>query len=429
MTRRFAFLLLSFFAVINISAQIRGNNIVVTVTPNHKDWTYKVGETAVFTVNVLKSGTLLDNATVDYEAGPVMYSDIKKSNIILADGTMTWKGTLKRPGFYRLKVTAHVDGRNYDGLCTAAFSPEKITPVTDCPADFDEFWTNTLNESRKNVPLNATKVLLPERCTDKVNVYQVSFQNIRWGSRTFGILCVPKAEGKYPAIYKVPGAGVRPYYGDVGEAAKGCIVLEIGIHGIPVTNTQDYYDLLANGALCNYWTFGDDNRDSFYYKRVFVGALRGIDYIASMPEWDGKNLGVMGSSQGGMLSIVCASLDSRVSCYAPVHAAMCDHTASLKGQPCGWPHYFYGVKNPDSSMIKCVGYYDGVNFAKRIKVPGWFSFGYNDEVVPPTSAFATYNVVTAPKELHPYPQTGHYWYQEQYDEWIGWMEIQLGIIK
>jgi cephalosporin-C deacetylase-like acetyl esterase len=80
-------------------------------------------------------------------------------------------------------------------------------------------------------------------------------------------------------------------------------------------------------------------------------------------------------------------------------------------------------------MIKCVGYYDGVNFAKRIKVPGWFSFGYNDEVVPPTSAFATYNVVTAPKELHPYPQTGHYWYQEQYDEWIGWMEIQLGIKK
>ena len=47
-------------------------------------------------------------------------------------------------------------------------------------------------------------------------------------------------------------------------------------------------------------------------------------------------------------------------------------------------------------------YYDGVNFARLITCPSWFSFGYNDDVVPPTSAYATYNVVTAPKTLSVY---------------------------
>ena len=56
-----------------LCAQIRGNNIVVTVTPDHQDWTYRVGEQATFVVNVLKSGTLLNNVRIDYAAGPEMY--------------------------------------------------------------------------------------------------------------------------------------------------------------------------------------------------------------------------------------------------------------------------------------------------------------------------------------------------------------------
>ncbi|MFA6728931.1 MAG: hypothetical protein WCS17_12080, partial [Prevotella sp.] len=49
-------------------AQIRGNNIIVMVTPDHQDWNYKIGEKAVFSVKVLKSGTPLDQVHVDYEA-------------------------------------------------------------------------------------------------------------------------------------------------------------------------------------------------------------------------------------------------------------------------------------------------------------------------------------------------------------------------
>ena len=423
-------LFLCLFAGINmltVEAQIKGNNITVTVTPDHKDWNYTVGQQAKFTVNVRRSGTLLDNVKVDYEAGPEMYPDTKKQGVVLKDGTMAWTGAMKKPGFYRLKVTAYVGEKKYEGMCTAAFSPEKLQPTTENPSDFDEFWSKTLSDAR-NTSLEPTRRLLPERCTEQVNVYEVSFQNLRWNSRTYGILCVPTKPGKYPALLRVPGAGVRPYQGDSWTASKGVITLEIGIHGIPVTMEQKVYDNLMEGALNCYWNYGMDSRDDSYYKRVIVGAVRAIDYIASMPEWNGTSLGVTGSSQGGFLSLACAALDKRVTFYGAVHAALCDHTASLKGVACGWPHYFYyDVKNADPKRIATSRYYDGVNFARRITCPGWFSFGYNDDVVPPTTAYATYNTVTAQKELHPYQLTGHYWYQEQWDEWEAWLLKQMGI--
>ena len=356
-----------------------------------------------------------------------MYPTVKKNGVVLKDGTMKWSGTMKQPGMYRLKVTAHVDGKEYVGMCTAAFSPEKIQPTTVNPNDFDEFWQNTLAEARKT-PLEAKRRLLPERCTEKVNVYEVSFQNIRQGSRTYGILCVPVKPGKYPALLRVPGAGVRTYNGDIWTAEQGAITLEIGIHGVPVTMPQSTYDDMFHGCLNGYWDYNMNDRDNCYYKRVFVGAVRSIDYIASLPEWNGTSLGVTGSSQGGMLSLVCAALDKRVTFYGAVHAAMCDHTASLKGVACGWPHYFYyNPKNIDQKKVETSRYYDGVNFARRITCPGWFSFGYNDDVVPPTTAYATYNIVTAPKELHPYQITRHFWVQEQWDEWEAWLLKQMGL--
>lgn len=424
--KKLLFVLLVLLMILPVSAQIRGNNIVVMVSPDHKDWNYRVGEKAHFEVSVLKSSTLLNNIEVNYEAGPEMYPEVKKTTV-LKDGTMKWTGTMQQPGFYRLKVVAKVDGKEYTGACTAAFSPEKLVPTTVDPADFDAFWSKALEEARWTA-LNPQRELLPDRSNEDVNVYQVSFQNIRWGSRTYGILSVPVKPGKYPALLRVPGAGARPYTGDTYTAPTKAIVLEIGIHGIDVTQPQTFYDNLMSGALNNYWNFGMDNRDDSYYKRVVVGCVRAVDYIASLPEWDGKTIGVTGASQGGFLSYATAALDKRITFLAAVHPALCDHTASLKGVACGWPHYFYWNKGKGKEkQIETSRYYDGVNFVRRITCPAWVSFGYNDDVVPPTTAYATYNILKGQKTLSVYQQTAHFWYQEQWDEWLDWLRKQMKI--
>ena len=338
------FLLLLLWMVMPVQAQIRGNSIQVTVMPDHQDWHYEVGQTATFKVNVTKENALLDGVTIDYACGPEMYQDVKKQGVVLKDGTLTLKGKMTKPGFYRVDVTAHVDEKEYKGACSAAFSPEQLQPTTVMPQDFESYWQNAIKEARWT-DLNPTKRLLPERCTKDVNVYEVSFQNMQWNWRTYGILCVPVKAGKYPALLRVPGAGVRPYGGDVYTASQGVVTLEIGIHGISVTMDQKVYDDVFNGSLMNYWNFGMDNRDDSYYKRVVIGCIRALDYIEQYTPWNGKELGVTGSSQGGFLSLATAGLDKRITCYAPVHAALCDHTASLKGVACGWPHYFYKMQN------------------------------------------------------------------------------------
>lgn len=413
-------------AFTTLSAQIRGEEIQVLVQPDHQDWTYRTGEKATFNVSVLKSGTLLNDVSIDLAAGPEMYQDVKKQTV-LKDGTLTLSGTMRQPGFYRVDVTAHVAGKDYKGACGAAFSPEQLQPSTVMPADFQSFWKDAVAEARKT-DLDPTKRLLPERCTKDVNVYEVSFQNERWGSRTYGILCVPVKEGKYPALLRVPGAGVRPYGGDVYTASQGAITLEIGIHGVPVTMEQKVYDNLNNGALRGYWEFNMESREKHYYHHVILGCIRAIDYISEYTPWNRQELGVTGSSQGGFLSLATAGIDQRVTFYAPVHAALCDHTNSLKGIACGWPHYFYWNKGKgQEKQIEVSRYYDGVNFARLItdKQTGWFSFGYNDDVVPPTTAWATYNTVIGPKEISPYRATWHFWYQEQWDEWENWLLKQM----
>ena len=191
--KRLLLFLLTAFIVQSVGAQIRGNNIVVTVEPDHQDWNYRIGETAKFTIEVRRSGTLMGDVSIDYAVGPEMYQDEKKT-ITLKDGTLKLNGKMDQPGFYRVDVTAHVDGKNYRGACAAAFSPEKLQPSTVMPSDFKTFWENSIKEARYT-DLEPTKRLLPERCTKDVNVYEESFNSVRVGARTFGILGIPPKEG------------------------------------------------------------------------------------------------------------------------------------------------------------------------------------------------------------------------------------------
>jgi cephalosporin-C deacetylase-like acetyl esterase len=158
-----------------------------------------------------------------------------------------------------------------------------------------------------------------------------------------------------------------------------------------------------------------DNRNTYYYRRVYLGCLRANDYLVSLPNFDGQHLLVHGGSQGGQLAIVTAGLDSRVTALAPVYPACCDVTGYMHGRAGGWPHTFrpdfktgepgFHSKNPEK--IKTLAYFDTVNFARRVKAPGLYSWGYNDLTCPPTSLFAAYNVIAAPKALNLALSAGH----------------------
>lgn len=415
-------------------ATLRVATVQVHVSLDHRDWTYQLGEIAHFKVTVTADNEPLENVVIKYTAGQEMMPATTKTATVPAEGLVIDGGTLKEPGFLRCTVLVDVAGHTYKGAGTAAYAPEKIVAYQTEPSDFDAFW-QAQKAKLAQIPLESRLTLLPEACTDKVNVYHVSFPTLSGPetsssnpARVYGILCEPKAPGRYPAILKVPGAHVRAYFGDKDLAARGTITLEIGIEGLPVNLPKEVYDALDAGALNSYWFYNLDDKEKFYYHRVFLGCIRANDFLTSRENWDGKNLLVMGSSQGGQLSIVTAALDSRVTGLCVNHPAFCDVAAELHGRAGGFPHPFApdsvtGQPSPHATPAKIAtaSYYDTVNFARRVKVPGYYSWGYNDDVCPPTSTYAAYNLITAPKQLGLTLELGHSYTQEQWEAGNNWI--------
>ena len=410
--------------------------VQVRVAPEHRDWTYKPGEPARFRVSITADNQPIADVPITYSVGPELMPAERKSAVVPLEGLVIDGGTLNGPGFIRCHIDTEVAGEEYHGAGTAAFSPEQIKPTQTEPKDFDAFWAKAKAELAA-IPIEPKLTTMPEASTSKVDVFHVSLRNLgeSWQgvAHVYGILSVPKADGKYPALLRVPGAGIRPYRGDISLAERGAITFEIGIHGIPVNMPTQVYDDLLSGALHEYWLFNLQDRNQYYYKRVYLGCLRANDFITSLPKWDGKNLIVAGASQGGQLSIVTAALDSRVTGLSVTHPAFCDVSGPLHGRAGGWPHPFRAAWNGEKSKhatpdkIETVTYYDALNFAKRLKVPGFYNWGYNDEVCPPTSTWAAYNVITAPKELAVTLELAHEYPQVQSDAINGWIAQQLDL--
>ncbi|MDR2765583.1 MAG: acetylxylan esterase [Tannerella sp.] len=401
----------------HVDAQPAQKQVTVVISPDHEDWRYKVKEEAVFNVQVFKDENLLKNVTVDYETGPEFFPAVRKQDVVLKEGKITLKSSMKEPGFLRCRVVAKVDGVEYEGLTTVAYDEIQIRPTTANPEDFDVFWSKALEDARK-VPLEPQLRLLPERCTSGANVYEISFQNEKPGSRICGILKMPKQPGRYPAILNVPGAGIRPYGG--ANYGDHVISLQIGIHGISVTLPQEVYNNLGAGALSGYFFINKNNRDAHYYKRVYLGCARAVDFIFELPEFDGYTLAVTGGSQGGALSIVTAALEPRIKYLAAFYPALCDYAGYLNHRAGGWPHYFRTEK-PAPNEVETLAYFDVVNFARRVQAKGMYSWGFNDVTCPPTSMYAAYNVIPGPKELKVYLTTGHWTFPEQnafVTEWL-----------
>lgn len=418
-------------------ANSRVADVQVWIRLDRPNWTYAPGETAKFHVTLLCDQQPVGGLAVTYEVGPEKMPAEQKTAIVPVEGLTIDGGTMREPGFLQCIVSVELNGKTYRGLSTAGFAPEKIQPTQTEPADFDAFWAAGKAELAK-IPLDARRTLQPERCTSKVDVYHVSFQNVPVrststgtpsGTRIYGMLCVPKGPGPFPAVLKVPGATVRSYDGEIALAEKGVITLEIGIHGIPVNLPPEIYTQLIAGSLRNYPVYNLDNKDAYYYRRVYLGCIRANDFLCSLEKWDGRNLVVMGHSQGGLLSIVTAALDPRVLALSARYPAYSDVTGYLHGRAGGWPGMMRDPKDGHRTpeKIATTAYYDAVNFARRLKVPGYYSWGYNDEVCPPTSMFATYNVIKAPKELLLALETGHGTTPEQADPVNEWILAHAGV--
>lgn len=422
MKKHFLMLLAAMIATAAI-AQPSMKKVQVILVPDHADATYMTGEQVKMKVTTLDCGVMLNDVEVKWQVSEDLMPAHKEGSLKLKgyEGNIN-AGTMKKPGYLRVKATVEHEGKKYTAYSTVGFEAEKLQPVVQLPEGFDEFWEKNLSRVEK-VELNPKMELLPDRCTDKVNSYLVSYGNIN-GTRMYGILTMPKAPGKYPGIIRLPGAGVHAIGGNTANAAQGAIILELGIHGIPVNLSGSIYTDLSYGALSSYYTSGIEDKDAFYYKRVYLGCVKGIDFLLSLHECNGK-VGTLGGSQGGMLSIAVSALDKRVAATAIYFPAFCDCEAYMEGRTGGWPHYFRNEANRTKEKLETIRHYDAANFARKLSAPVYFAYGYNDLTCGPTTSRATYNAIQAPKTLVISENSGHWLYTEQTSAMWNWLIGEL----
>ena len=415
--KRIIYILLGLLVAMQGMSQLRNTRdyITIALVPNHSDWVYASNEEVQITLSVRRHYCAMPNMEVRCEWGKELrdaerqwtVNTGKKGEVVLK-----LKGQ-KEPGFKMMTAKVTYEGKEYTNYINVAFMPDRIEPTVPNPDDFDAFWDKAIADIRR-VPLQPMMTLQPELCTADCDVYEVRFQNHKPGCYLYGMLSVPKRTDKMPAVIEWPGAGVKPHRGIQGELTKhGCVVLEMGVNGIPVNRDDDFYrDLKANG-LSEYWTIYNDDRDKYYYKKIYAGTVKAADFLCTLDFVDTTRIAVTGGSQGGALSIIHAALDPRIRCVSAAYPALCEIAGYYYGRVGGWPRTLRDPKEvARDEKAKVSAYYDVVNFARRLRCPIKMYIGYNDRTCCPTSTYAAYNVIPSEKELLLPLDCAHWQYEE-----------------
>lgn len=376
---------------------------------------YDVGEDATFLISVSQGDKPVTSGSVAFLVDDFLTGGKAAG---LPEGKITPGGEPikvvvkgRRPEFLRCIATyTPTKGKNVRAIAGVGFAPQSIGLSLPVPDDFDRFWAEQKRQLAE-IALDPTLTSVDSR-SDSIESFDVQVPCLG-GAPVSGYFSKPKnAKAKsLPAVLWVHGAGVRSssHSNSLKGAAAGLLSMDINAHGIPNGKPGKFYSDLSRGRLKNYRYDGRENRDTIYFRGMYLRLVRAIDFLTSQPEWNGKTLAVIGHSQGGGQSLVAGGIDDRVTMIAPGVPAICDHSGQAAGRINGWPKLVPNGPDgkPDPQILKAAQYVDAVNFATRCKADAIMSVGFIDAVCPPSSCYAAYNALQGKKSVINEPLMGH----------------------
>lgn len=287
-------------------------------------------------------------------------------------------------------------GRN-NGLYAvgAAVSPTSLGLSTPRPADFDAFWNAKLAAQAK-VPIHP---ILTPVTSDFPGVEESMFALDALGSKAHGYIAKPAKQGRFPAIIQLQYAGI--YALDPRWAARsasdGWLVIDVDAH-----------DKLPSDPSGNvpkwYAGVGNTDREKSYFLDMYLRDSRALDYLLTLPEWDGKTIVLTGGSQGGQQSFALAGLrPKKITAVLVCVPAGADTNGDLHGRKAGFPNW----PSDNPKAMETALYFDPVNFASHIQAPVMAGMGFIDTVSPPAGVWTALNQVPGPTEPLPLLESEH----------------------
>ena len=305
-------------------------------------------------------------------------------------------------------------------MATKADLEAFVTSVT-CPDDFDEFWGSILAHLAEE-PLDPTATHDPLRSNEDVRVYQANYRSLD-GLEIFGWYSVPAVgEGPFPAILVLPGYKSEPAVRrDWGR--KGVAALSVAVRGKLPSSAQ------FNPGYPGLLTSGIESRDTYSYRGVISDCSRGVDFLLSRPEIDSQRIFCCGSSQGGGLTLATAGLRPEIRGGVSGYPFLCCYPESrlmLRSYPYDeLSSYLRAHPEREQQMLETLRYFDGVNFAPRIKCPMVVGIALEDEVCPPETSYAAYDQLGGERELWLFPESGHGNAHDYPGQETAWLEHRI----
>ncbi|WP_438432633.1 acetylxylan esterase [Gorillibacterium sp. sgz500922] len=289
---------------------------------------------------------------------------------------------------------------------------EGFLPERTAQADLEEFWDRTLREDKEAAwACERTRVDSP---LIGAAVYDTVYTGYA-GTPIHGWLLLPEQS------FRKPLPCIVLYHGYTGSRElpehhaawlmMGYAVFAMDVRGQSgkTGNTLDQ----TNGMVKGWVTQNLHDKDSYYYKAITVDALRAVRFVREQPEVDADRIIVMGTSQGGGLTLMVSSLaPDLISASVASLPNMCHLDFGILNSVGSITEAAdYVARHPEEldSVLTTLSYFDAMNLAHRVVKPILCTVGLKDPVCMPETVYAAYNRITeAPKEMIVYPFNGHW---------------------
>ncbi len=282
------------------------------------------------------------------------------------------------------------------------------------PDDFDGFWERSLAETHA---LGTDAELVPaDFQTPFAECFHLYFTGVG-GARVHAKLLRPVNRTK-------PGPAVLMFHGYSGSSGDwsdklGYVALD---YTVAALDCRGQGGLSEDSGHVRGWTLRghivrglDDSPDKLLYRQIFLDTAQLARIVMAMPGVDAERVGATGASQGGGLTLACAALEPRIRRAAPVYPFLCDYQRVWELELARDAYVeleeyfrrFDPLHQHEREAFTKLGYVDVQYLAPRIRGEVMMSVGLMDKICPPSTQFAAYNKITAPKSLRVYPDFGH----------------------
>ena len=276
--------------------------------------------------------------------------------------------------------------------------------------DFDSFWANSKREAQAE-PLYV-EVRKQEYPVDGVRLYELSYRGFQ-GARIRGWYAAPEGAGPHPGLVVYHGYNYS-FDGGIHD------IVNFALHGYATfgMQTRGQYgseDTMVSpeGHYAGWMTKGILHKETYYYRGVYMDAIRALEVLAEMPEVRRDRIGVTGGSQGGALTLAAAALSDIPRVAVAEYPYLSHFRRAVDVAPKG-PYLEINEffrRNGDASVeeraMATLSYHDVMNLAGWIRCSVLTAIGLVDEITPPSTVFAVYNHLQTEKEIRVYRYFGH----------------------